>query len=97
MSAPAHAPGFRNYGEDTRATVHELYRLNHRHQTLDFVRAKKRQYLSLDRKRMTVLEALERVETLVDDSDPDIDPGQIEHARRPPRRFALTGTHAGSS
>jgi len=47
MSVPAHAPGFRNYGEDTRASVHELYRLNHRHQTLDFVRAKKRDYREL--------------------------------------------------
>ena len=100
MSVPAHAPGFRNYGEDTRASVHELYRLNHRHQTLDFVRAKKREYLSLDRKRMTVWEALELVETLVDDSDPDIDLGQIEHALQTaeairadghPRWFVVTG------
>jgi inositol oxygenase len=100
MSAPAQAPGFRNYGEETRATVHELYRLNHRHQTFDFVRAKKREYLSLDRKRLTVLEALELVETLVDDSDPDIDMGQIEHALQTaeairadghPRWFVVTG------
>ena len=38
MSAPAQAPGFRNYGEGTRASVRELYRRNHTHQTLDFVR-----------------------------------------------------------
>ena len=80
MSAPAQAPGFRDYGEGARAAVHELYRLNHTHQTLDFVRAQKRKYLTLDRRRMTVWEALELLETLVDDSDPDIELGQIEHA-----------------
>jgi len=100
MSAPAQEPGFRNYGEGTRAAVHELYRLNHARQTLDFVRAKKREYLTLDRRRMGVWQALELVEALVDDSDPDIELGQIEHAlqtaeaiRRDghPRWFVVTG------
>lgn len=100
MSAPAQAPGFRDYGDGARSTVRELYRLNHAHQTLDFVRGKKREYLTLDRRRMGVWEALELVETLVDDSDPDIELGQIEHAlqtaeaiRRDghPRWFVVTG------
>ncbi len=100
MSAPAHAEGFRDYGATTRATVHELYRKNHRNQTLDFVRAQKRKYLTLDRRRMTAWEALELVETLVDDSDPDIELGQIEHALQTaeairadghPRWFVVTG------
>jgi inositol oxygenase len=94
------ARGFRNYGEGTRPTVHDLYRLNHENQTLDFVRRKEREYLSLDRRLMTAWEALELVETLVDDSDPDLDMGQIEHAlqtaeaiRRDghPRWFVVTG------
>jgi inositol oxygenase len=100
MSAPAQAPGFRNYGAGARAAVHELYRLNHTRQTLDFVRAQKRKYLTRDRRRMTAWEALELVETLVDDSDPDIDLGQIEHALQTaeairaangPRWFIVTG------
>ena len=78
MSAPAQAPGFRNYGAGARAAVHELYRQNHTLQTLDFVRAQKRKYLTRDRRRMTAWEALELVETLVDDSDPDIELGQID-------------------
>jgi len=49
MSAVAEPAGFRNYGEGTRSTVHELYRQNHGQQTLDFVRAKKREYLGLER------------------------------------------------
>jgi inositol oxygenase len=100
MSAPAQAEAFRNYGEGTRASVHELYRRNHTGQTLAFVRAKKREYLGLDHARLTMWEALERVETLVDDSDPDLDMGQIEHALQTaeairkdghPRWFVVTG------
>jgi inositol oxygenase len=100
MSAPAHTPGFRDYGEGARASVRELYRQNHTRQRLDFVRARKREYLSLDRRRMTIWEALELLETLVDDSDPDIELGQIEHALQTaeairadgdPRWFVVTG------
>ena len=38
---------FRDYDNDVRAGVREFYRLNHRHQTLDFVLAKKKEYLPL--------------------------------------------------
>ena len=37
---------FRNYEADARATVREFYRLNHRHQTYDFVLAKKTEFLT---------------------------------------------------
>jgi inositol oxygenase len=91
---------FRNYEDPARSTVKEFYRLNHRHQTLDFVRGKKREYLSLDRKEMGTWEALELLDTLVDDSDPDIDLSQIQHALQTaeairadghPRWFIVTG------
>lgn len=74
------AQEFRNYAAEARDTVKEFYRLNHTHQTLDFVLDKKRDYLQLNRKRMKVWEALEFLDTLVDDSDPDVDFTQIEHA-----------------
>ena len=35
---------FRNYDEPARDTVREFYRLNHRHQCFDFVRAKEREF-----------------------------------------------------
>jgi inositol oxygenase len=91
---------YRNYEAPARSTVKELYRLNHRHQTLDFVRGKKREYLSLDRKEMGVWEALDFLDTLVDDSDPDIDLSQVQHALQTaeairadghPRWFVVTG------
>lgn len=70
---------YRNYDNPGRETVREFYRLNHRHQTYDFVQRKKQQFLGLDHRAMTVLEALDFLDTLVDDSDPDIDLSQKEH------------------
>lgn len=70
---------FRDYAADARPSVREFYRLNHRHQSLDFVRQKRSQYLGLSTRRMNIWDALEFLNTLVDDSDPDIDLAQIEH------------------
>jgi inositol oxygenase len=91
---------FRNYRAEARPSVKEFYRLNHRHQTLDFVLAKKREFLPMRRLRMGIWEAMEFLNTLVDDSDPDTELSQIEHllqtaeaVRRDghPRWFILTG------
>jgi inositol oxygenase len=60
--------------------VRELYRENHARQTLAFVLAKKAEYLPLRRARMGVWEALAQLESLVDESDPDLDLSQIHHA-----------------
>jgi inositol oxygenase len=70
---------YRNYGHPARDTVRDFYRLNHRYQTYEFVRQKEQEFLRLDRRRMTVLEALDFLDTLVDDSDPDISLSQREH------------------
>ena len=91
---------FRDYAKLARPCVREFYRLNHTRQTRDFVLSKKREYLALDKRRMGVWEAMEFLNTLVDDSDPDTDLTQIEHllqtaeaVRRDghPRWFILTG------
>ena len=90
---------FRDYA-NARPRVEEFYALNHAHQTLDFVLGKKREYLPRQRKSMTVWESLDYLNTLVDDSDPDIDFTQIEHALQTaeairaanqPRWFIVTG------
>ncbi|MBX3422995.1 MAG: hypothetical protein KF752_15680 [Pirellulaceae bacterium] len=73
------ADRFRNYAAEARPSVREFYRLNHRHQTVDFVRSKRAEYLGLSRRRMGIWEAMEYLNQLVDDSDPDIDLPQIEH------------------
>src|SRR6202035_5674327 len=70
---------FRQYNESTPPVVREFYRLNHTNQTLDFVRQKKQQYLAKQKSQMSIWEAMEYLNTLVDDSDPDTDLSQIEH------------------
>ncbi len=70
---------FRNYSEPPRSTVPEFYRINHACQTLQFVRQKKQQYLSLNRMKMSTWDAMEYLNTLVDDSDPDTDLSQLQH------------------
>src|SRR3954464_7131870 len=70
---------FRNYETDARPTVREFYRLNHKHQTFDFVKQKREEYLPLTRSNMTVWEAMEYLNQLVDDSDPDTDLSQLDH------------------
>ena len=91
---------FRQHTAEAPSVVREFYRLNHTYQTRDFVQQKKRQYLTLDKRRMGIWEALEYLNTLVDDSDPDTDLSQIEHClqtaeaiRRDghPRWFVLAG------
>ncbi len=71
---------FRDYRTNVRAGVRDFYRVNHEKQTLDFVLAKKRQFLPRERCKMTAWDALEYLNTLVDDSDPDTELSQIEHA-----------------
>lgn len=70
---------FRDYRAEARPSVKEFYRLNHTFQTFDFVQQKKREYLALDKRQMGIWEAMEYLNTLVDDSDPDTDLSQIEH------------------
>jgi inositol oxygenase len=73
------AEDYRNYDNPARETVREFYRQNHRHQTLDFVQQKRNEFLGLNRHRMSVFEALDFLNTLIDDSDPDIELDQLQH------------------
>ena len=91
---------FRDYEAEARPGVRDFYRLNHRYQTMEFVQEKRAEYLPLQKRSMTVWEAMEYLDTLVDDSDPDIDLPQIEHLMQTaeaiwrdghPRWFILTG------
>ena len=91
---------FRQHDDSAPPVVREFYRVNHAGQTREFVRRKKAEYGTLDRRRMGIWEALEALNTLVDDSDPDTDLSQIAHnlqtaeaARRDgrPDWFVLTG------
>ena len=70
---------YRDYASTSRASVRDFYLENHRRQTYDFVQSKRAEFLGLNRRRMTVLEAMAFLNTLVDDSDPDIELDQLQH------------------
>ena len=91
---------YRNYDEPARDTVREFYRLNHKYQTYDFVKEKQKDFLTFSRKELPVWGAMEYLNTLVDDSDPDIELDQLQHllqtaeairADGHPDWFVLTG------
>jgi inositol oxygenase len=92
---------FRNYVDSERVeTVKEFYRINHIYQTYDFVCSKEQEFLQFNKKEMSIWEAVDFLNTLVDDSDPDIDLDQTQHllqtseairADGHPDWFVLTG------
>jgi inositol oxygenase len=96
MTAATH----RDFENLARPGVRDFYALNHRLQTVDFVRAKRDEYLPLRRRRMGVWEAVDYLDELVDQSDPDLELAQIDHALQTaealradgrPRWLVLTG------
>jgi inositol oxygenase len=91
---------YRNYQDPQRDTVREFYRVNHLNQTYDQVLEKENEFKKLDKKQMKFWEAVEFLNTLIDDSDPDIDLNQTQHllqtseairADGHPEWFILTG------
>jgi len=91
---------FRDYAAEARPGVREFYHFNHKYQTFEFGQQKRQQYLPLAKTQMGIWQAMEYLNTLVDDSDPDIDLPQIEHLLQTaeairkdnqPRWFILTG------
>lgn len=91
---------FRVYDDSTPKVVRDFYQQNHALQTLELARAKRSEFEALNKGEMGIWEAMERLNALVDDSDPDTDLSQIEHnlqtaeairADGHPRWFVLTG------
>ena len=70
---------YRVFDSTTLEHVKEFYALNHTSQTLHFVLEKKEQYLPLRKCKMGIWEAIELVDTLIDDSDPDLNLPQRYH------------------
>lgn len=84
---------YRNYDSPARDTVREFYRLNHAHQTYAFVKSKKEEFVYSENKRrsMSILEAIDYLNTLIDDSDPDIDLPQLQHLLQTSEAIRLKG------
>ncbi len=90
---------FRQHTDDAPPVVKDFYHQNHAKQTLEFVLSKQAEYLPLRKTQLSVWDAFDALNTLVDDSDPDTDLSQTDHAvqtaesaRRDgrPRWFVLT-------
>jgi len=90
---------YRDYAH-ARPGVRAFYAANHAGQTVDFVRGRLEAYLPLRRRRMGVFEAFDALAGLVDESDPDLDLSQLDHALQTaealrasdaPRWLVLTG------
>lgn len=75
---PEHFRDFRVHNVPER--VIKTYKLMHTHQTVDFVKSRMDHWLKLDHGEMTIMEILEKLNDLVDESDPDIDLPNSMHA-----------------
>nr|XP_004409715.2 PREDICTED: inositol oxygenase [Odobenus rosmarus divergens] len=72
---------FRNYTSGPLLDrVFATYKLMHTQQTVDFVKKKHTQFGGFSYKKMTVLEAVDMLDRLVDESDPDVDFPNSFHA-----------------
>lgn len=72
---------FRNFSLETVAKrVKDTYYLMHEKQTVEFVKNKVNQYGQFNNGDMTVMEVLDQLNNIVDQSDPDVDVPNIYHA-----------------
>ncbi|MFT5562060.1 MAG: inositol oxygenase [Candidatus Azotimanducaceae bacterium] len=94
------ADSFRNYDDHQTDHVAEFYRDNHRFQTLAFAQQKLEQYRPLNHASMSAWEAISKLDSISDDSDPDTELSQLDHllqtaeamrADNQPRWLQLTG------
>lgn len=69
---------FRQYLEATER-VKNFYREQHEKQTVAYNLKARHAFHSMTRAKMTVWEAIEKLNTLIDESDPDTDLSQIDH------------------
>jgi inositol oxygenase len=81
---------FRDFSQATEG-VRELYRQNHRYQTLETVNQKHEDLKPGSGESLSMWETLDRLNTLVDDSDPDTDLPQVAHALQTAERIRAAG------
>ena len=100
LAAKQGRAAYRDFEQEGIDRVRTFYRNNHTHQTFDFVQAQKTRWLKFNQREMTPWEGLDFLNTLVDESDPDINLPQIAHllqtaeaikADGHPDWFVLTG------
>ncbi|XP_006812619.1 inositol oxygenase-like, partial [Saccoglossus kowalevskii] len=84
---------YRNFDENKESDnshikrVQETYKLMHTYQTVEFVSQKRDKWGQLNKAEMNVMQALEFLNNLVDESDPDVDVPNIYHAYQTAERI----------
>jgi len=72
---------FRDYEHSASAVrVRKFYEEQHKFQTYDFVKKQHAKYLKLELASMSMWDCLEYMDTFVDNSDPDTENSQMQHA-----------------
>lgn len=69
-----------NAQDPVQKRVYETYLKMHTYQTVEFAEKKRQEYGQFDKIRLPVLQALEKLNDLIDESDPDVDMPNIVHA-----------------
>jgi len=71
---------FRNYNITTTSVI-DTYKLNHANQTVDFVKQQLQKHCTnFDKIKLDIWTALDKLNTIIDQSDPDLNLPQIVHA-----------------
>lgn len=73
---------FRDYSDENplQQRVKKTYYDMHTNQTVDFVKSRRAKWLGFNHVECTIMEALDKLNDLVDESDPDLDLPNIVHA-----------------
>jgi inositol oxygenase len=82
---------FRNYQVSDTDPVAQFYCDNHQHQTLAFATGKIREYAPLNRKQMSVWDAIQALDEITDDSDPDTELSQLDHCLQTAEAIKVAG------
>lgn len=85
---------FRRYTEEEedyiQQRVKRTYYTMHKNQCMDFVRSRMNKWMKFNHAEMTIMEALELLNSLLDESDPDSDLPNIVHAFQTAERIRAT-------
>uniref|UniRef100_A0A158PA70 Inositol oxygenase n=1 Tax=Angiostrongylus cantonensis TaxID=6313 RepID=A0A158PA70_ANGCA len=88
---------YRNYEENPEnkieARVKNHYYLQHQRQTVQFVDEMHHKWLGFNHGRMTIMGALDMLSNFLDESDPDVDVANLDHAYQTAERLRKSHPH----
>lgn len=69
---------FRKYNHDDK--VFFTYKMNHQYQTYNYAKSFNLKYSKFNICKMNILQAIQKLDNIIDDSDPDTELSQLAHA-----------------